>query len=187
MTKKHAVFLLTLSFAGMNLLFISVASLWPQLWAEFSQVMHLSQQKETSREGTGTASVKRVIDGDTIEMENGDKVRYIGINTPESVDPRKKVECFGKEAAAFNRKLVEGRSVRLERDVSDHDRYGRLLRFVYLEDGTLVNEMLVREGYASVATYPPDVAKKDLFIAAEQEARIEQRGLWNEKTCGGKK
>jgi micrococcal nuclease len=134
-----------------------------------------------------TFFVKRAVDGDTIELDNGEKVRYIGINTPESVDPRRSVECFGKEASEFNKNLVEGKSVALERDISDRDRYGRLLRFVYLEDGTFVNEILVWEGYASVMTYPPDVSKQDIFREAEQEARSEKRGLWSETTCNGKK
>lgn len=134
-----------------------------------------------------TAQVKRVVDGDTILLENGEKVRYIGVNTPESVDPRQGVECFGKEASVFNRDLVEGKRVRLERDTSDRDKYGRLLRFVYLEDGTFVNELLVREGYAFVSTYPPDVSKQDTFRLAEKQARDEKRGLWSETTCNGKK
>lgn len=131
--------------------------------------------------------VQRVIDGDTIELENGQKVRYIGINTPETVDPRRKVECFGKEASAFNHNLVEGKFVRLVKDISETDKYGRLLRFVYLEDGTLVNEVLVREGYAYASVYPPDISKKDLFSEAESAARIEKQGLWSPDTCDGKK
>jgi endonuclease YncB( thermonuclease family) len=131
--------------------------------------------------------VKRVVDGDTLELENGEKVRYIGINTPESVDPRRKVECFGKEASEYNKALVEGKSVHLKRDISERDKYQRLLRFVYLEDGTFINEKLVRDGYASVSTYPPDVAKQDTFRTAEQEAKSEQRGLWSAATCNGKK
>lgn len=142
-------------------------------------------QKSSQYEGTFT--VKRVVDGDTVELDTGEKVRYIGINTPESVDPRREVECFGKEASEFNKKLVEGKTVRLERDISDWDKYGRLLRFVYLEDGTLVNEVLVRKGYAFVSTYPPDVSKQGNFQAAENLARAEKKGLWSETTCNAKK
>lgn len=131
--------------------------------------------------------VKRIIDGDTIELEDGQRVRYIGINTPESVDPRRAVQCFGKEAAAFNRELVEGKTVRLEKDVSETDRYGRSLRFVYLEDGTLVNERLVSEGYAYASPYAPDISKKDIFKKAENKAREEKKGLWSPDTCDGKK
>jgi micrococcal nuclease len=123
--------------------------------------------------------VDRVIDGDTIGLQNGDRVRYIGIDTPEVVDPRKPVQCFGVEAARRNKELVEGKSVRLEKDVSDRDKYGRLLRYVYLQDGTFVNLELIKEGYAAASIFPPDVKYADVFNAAEKEARGLKRGLWN--------
>ena len=130
-----------------------------------------------------TVLVTRVVDGDTVEIAGGEKVRYIGMTTPESVKPDWPVECFGKEASARNRELVEGKTVRLTKDVSERDRYGRLLRFVSLEDGTLVNEELVREGYARVSTFPPDVAKESVFRAAERDARAAKRGLWADGAC----
>lgn len=126
-------------------------------------------------------TVARVIDGDTIEIETGDRVRYIGMNAPETVDPRKPVECFGKEASAYNHKLVEGKKVRLVSDITDKDKYGRLLRYVYLEDGTFINLKLVENGYASVMTVPPNVAQVEEFVKAEREAREVGRGLW--KVC----
>lgn len=140
-------------------------------------------------QGTGpaaevTARVVRAIDGDTIEVElagRRSRVRYIGLNTPESVDPNRPVECFGKEASARNRTLVEGRVVRLERDISDTDDYGRLLRYVWAENGgreVLVNEVLVREGFARSRTYRPDVARQQQLDAAQRAARDEGRGLW---------
>ncbi len=135
----------------------------------------------------GFVRVSRVVDGDTMEIETGEKVRYIGVNTPESVKVGSPVECFGKEASAKNKELVEGKMVRLEKDVSDTDRYGRLLRFVYIEDGTFVNDTLVREGYARISTFPPDVAKAEQFKLAEREARDQKRGLWADDTCKGKK
>lgn len=104
-----------------------------------------------------TYQVARVIDGDTIKLSNGDRVRYIGINTPETKHPRKGVEYFGPEASAFNKKLVGGKKVRLEFDVQRRDRYGRLLAYVYLLDGTFVNLELVRQGFAQVSTFPPNV------------------------------
>lgn len=125
-----------------------------------------------------TYIVQRVVDGDTVVLETGEKVRYTGVNTPETVDPRRPVQCFGKEAKVFNTKLVLGQTVRLERDVRDKDKYNRLLRYVYLSDGTMVNETLVREGYAMVETVPPDVKYKNIFIQAQQEAREAKRGLW---------
>ena len=122
--------------------------------------------------------VKRVVDGDTIELENGQKVRYIGINTPETVDPRRPVQCFGIESSLANKKLVEGKAVTLEKDVSETDKYGRLLRYVYLGN-VFVNEYLVRNGFAQVSSYPPDVKYQNIFLKAQQEARRIRLGLWN--------
>jgi micrococcal nuclease len=131
--------------------------------------------------------VKRVIDGDTIEIEGGQKVRYIGIDTPETVDPRASVQCYGKEATAKNKKLVEGKKVRLEKDVSETDKYGRLLRYVFVPSvgsgrAVFVNEVLVKEGYAFSSSYPPDVKYQDRFKKAERQAREADRGLWGK--CG---
>ena len=130
--------------------------------------------------GSGTTSVvvTRVIDGDTIELSDGSRVRYIGIDTPESTTQH---ECFGQAASARNKQLVEGKTVQLEKDVSETDRYGRLLRYVYV-DGVMVNEQLVLEGYAQVSTFPPDVKYQNRFLAAQQQAREAGRGLWSQ--CG---
>ncbi len=125
-----------------------------------------------------TIFVVRVVDGDTIEIEDGERVRYIGVNTPESVDPRRKVQCFGKEASAYNKGLVEGKRVRLEPDVEDRDRYGRLLRYVWLGD-TMINEQLVADGYAQIMTFPPNVKYAERFREAQTEAREAKRGLWD--------
>ena len=122
--------------------------------------------------------VTRVIDGDTIELETGQHVRYIGVNAPESVHPTKPVQCFGHEASEWHRHLVEGKSVRLAKDISEVDRYGRLLRYVYLLDGTFVNLELAKQGYGYVDTFPPDVKYSQLFVAAAREAREAGRGLW---------
>jgi endonuclease YncB( thermonuclease family) len=123
------------------------------------------------------AMVSRVVDGDTVELSSGEKVRYIGVDTPESVDPRRSVQCFGKEASELNRKLVEGKEVRLVADVEDRDRYGRLLRYVYVGD-VFVNDSLILEGYAHVLTIPPNVGFVQQFKASEAQARAEKRGLW---------
>lgn len=148
-----------------------------------------SQNNQSTSVDTQTdfVRVKRVVDGDTIELETGEKVRYVGVNTPESVKVNSPVECFGKIASDKNKEMVEGKLVRLEKDVSDKDRYGRLLRFIYLEDGTFVNDILVREGYARVSTFPPDVKMATQFKTAEREARDAKRGLWADDTCAGKK
>lgn len=127
------------------------------------------------------AKVSKVIDGDTIELESGQRVRYIGIDTPETVDPRKPVQCFGKEASNKNKELVDGKSVLLEKDVSKTDKYGRLLRYVYIDD-TFINDYLVREGFAHASTFPPDVKYQDKFLTSQHLAQSESKGLWS--SCG---
>ncbi len=121
--------------------------------------------------------VARVIDGDTIVLENGERIRYIGIDTPETKHPSKPVEYYGKEATEANRKLVEDKTVRLEFDAQERDKYGRLLAYVYV-DTIFVNAELVRQGYAKVSTYPPNVKYQDVFLELEHEAREKRRGLW---------
>jgi len=120
------------------------------------------------------ASVIEVIDGDTIIIEGGYKVRYIGIDTPEI---HTKVEAFGVEAREANRKLVEGKEVRLERDISEKDKYGRLLRYVYVGP-TFVNAELVSQGLARARAYPPDTRYQHYLEQLEIEAREAGRGMW---------
>jgi micrococcal nuclease len=132
----------------------------------------------------GTGEVVRVVDGDTIHVLLPDgtkeKVRYIGIDTPESVKPTTPVECFAKAASARNAELVGGERVRLRTDVEERDRYGRLLAYVYrARDGLFVNAALVREGYATQLTFPPNVAHADEFRRLAREAREAGRGLWS--------
>jgi micrococcal nuclease len=122
-------------------------------------------------------TVTRVIDGDTIEINTGEHVRYIGIDTPETKDPRKPVQCFGNEAMIKNTDLVLNKKVKLEKDVSDKDKYGRLLRYVYIGD-TMINFELVKTGYAKAYTYPPDIKYSNLFVDAQKTARDESLGLW---------
>jgi len=129
---------------------------------------------------TVEATVTRVVDGDTIEVNLGGtiyKVRYIGIDTPETVHPSEPVECFGQEASDRNSELVEGKTVRLEKDVSETDKYGRLLRYVWVGD-IFVNDYLVRHGYAYAYTYPPDVKHQEQLRQAQREAIENNRGLW---------
>src|SRR3989338_4054749 len=124
--------------------------------------------------------VVRVVDGDTINVEiNGktESVRYIGIDTPETVDPRKPVQCFGVEASKRNKELVEGKMVRLEKDITDRDKYNRLLRYVWVDDA-FVNLILVTQGFAKSYSYPPDVEYQDLFVMAQKKAREDKLGLW---------
>ena len=137
--------------------------------------------------GLTEARVTRVVDGDTIHVDIAGQdfpVRYIGMNTPETVDPVKPVECYGPEASARNKQLVTGQTVELEKDISETDLYGRLLRFVWLPDtsypgqGEMVDAILVQEGFARLDTFPPDVRYKDLFIQLQQQAQAARAGLW---------
>lgn len=126
--------------------------------------------------------VTKVVDGDTIELQSGIKVRLIGIDTPETKDPRRPVGCFGKEASKEVKGLLTGREVILQKDVSDTDKYKRLLRYVFLplEDGQIlfVQDYLVREGFGKVLTFPPDVKYNGQLREAEAYAKINKKGLW---------
>jgi micrococcal nuclease len=133
--------------------------------------------------GGGVAHVVRVVDGDTILVSldgRQERVRYIGVDTPETVKPNTPVECYGKKASAFDHRLVDGRDVRLRFDVERRDRYGRLLAYVYrVGDGLFVNAELVRRGYATTLTIPPNVAHAARFRALAAAARAAGRGLWS--------
>lgn len=129
-----------------------------------------------------TALVTKVIDGDTIQIESGQTIRFIGVDTPETVDPRRPVGCFGKEASNEMKGLLSGKTVILQKDVSDTDKYNRLLRYIFLplEDGQslFVNDYLLREGFAQTLTYPPDVKYTSQFLEAERSAKENKKGLW---------
>lgn len=132
-------------------------------------------------------TVTKVIDGDTIQVKIGskkEKVRLIGIDTPEIVDPRKTVQCFGKEASQKAKNLMLGKKVRLESDTtnSNRDKYNRLLRYVYLQDGTSVNEVMIKEGYAfTYVQFPFQYMPK--FKQYQSEAKSSNKGLWDANTC----
>ena len=149
-------------------------------------LLTFSSQKsvEITKQATSSASltsefarVTRVIDGDTVEIEGGRHVRYIGVDTPEFARETKPQECFAKEASELNASLVSGGTVRLVSDVSDTDEFGRFLRYVYAGD-VFVNEALVRQGAARATPIRPDVTFSSLFYAAQQEAQTNNRGLW---------
>jgi micrococcal nuclease len=144
----------------------------------------------TARSSTapGTATVVRSVDGDTIEVRiggRGERVRLLGIDTPETKDLRRPVQCFGKEASEHTAQLLpRGTVVRIERDVEARDRYGRLLAYVFrVTDGLFVNLDLAGNGYAALYTYPPNVAHVDELRAAVEQARTANLGLWGR--CGG--
>jgi len=124
--------------------------------------------------------VRKVIDGDTIDVSGGERVRLIGIDTPETNDPNRPAGCFGKEATGFTASLLApGTPVRLVGDAEQRDRYGRLLAYVYRrDDGLFVNAELLRRGYAQLLTIPPNVAHTDEFVSIARDARAGSQGLW---------
>lgn len=135
--------------------------------------------------------VSRVVDGDTLALSGGEKVRLTGIDTPEVHHSDKlvrdamkvgrdirEIQELGRRASDFTKKLCGGKKIRLEYDVVKRDRYGRLLAYVYLEDGTFVNAKIIEEGYAQVLTIPPNVRYAERFLRLQREAREKRRGLW---------
>jgi len=140
--------------------------------------------KQAEQNQPGLYEITEFADGDTISVDmNGrtERVRFIGVDTPETHDPRKAVQCFGKAAARFTKQLIGQQRVRLESDSlnTNRDRYNRLLRYVYLPDGTLVNLEIIKQGYGFAYTYFP-FAKSDEFKMAETVARQQERGLWKD-------
>lgn len=172
---------------------IAVLLLFEQIQITFNKLQsfeeiaqHTAALAEVDYRKMEKATITEVVDGDTVKLESGETVRYIGIDTPETKHPNKPIQCFGKEASNKNKELVEGKEVLLEKDITNTDRYGRLLRYVYLpnpeasNEAIFVNELLVEQGYANVYTYPPDVKYDTLLKNAETTARKEQKGLWKE-------
>lgn len=148
-----------------------------------------SNIKEATSSPNIVARVTHVIDGDTIKiltLNGEDIVRLIGIDSPETVDPRKPVQCFGKEASYKMNQLVFGKSISLEADTTqgDRDKYGRLLRFIFLDDGTDVNKEMIEMGFAFEYTYGLPYKYRDAYIVAEKYAHTNELGLWNSQYCG---
>lgn len=155
----------------------------------------ITESVTSSQATKANATVVKVVDGDTIEAKiDGDeksyKIRFLGINTPETVDPRKPVECFGKEASNKMKELLAEKRIRLEADpqADERDKYDRLLRNVYLEDGTDINALMVREGFAyAYLSFPLDAKRKAELKKLEQDAKMAGRGLWGSGACNGGK
>jgi micrococcal nuclease len=131
-------------------------------------------------------NVAKIVDGDTFwandGSEKGIKIRLIGVDAPESRNTgNKKIGYYGQQSKEYLTKLLENKMVRLEYDVDRYDQYGRILAYVYLEDGTFVNAELVKQGYAMVMTVPPNVKYVDKFVKLQRRARNKRLGLWNEE------
>lgn len=181
--------------SSLFIFFLGLGFLWFGLKpASFPQPtpQHLVETTPDSTSLTATSSaaalegqqarVTKVVDGDTFEVEGGLRIRMLGVDTPETKDPRRPVGCFGKEASAKAKELLDGKIVILQKDVSEEDKYKRLLRYVFLplDNGELlfVNDYLIREGFAKALTIPPDVKYTEQFLQAQREARAARRGLW---------
>lgn len=159
-----------------------------------SSSTHAVIPKTVTSSTATNATVVRVIDGDTLvaRMDGASSditIRFLGINTPETVDPRRPVQCFGKEASNYAKHLLNGQRVRLVADpqADDHDKYERELRTVLLADGTDVNAELVRDGYAyAYLNFPLNKQRKAYLKSLQTQAEMGQRGLWDPQTCNGK-
>ena len=144
-----------------------------------------SLSEETSSGDFVKATIQRVVDGDTFELTTGEKVRIIGVNTPESTT---KTEPYGKEASNYTKEILTGKTIYLQKDVSESDRYGRLLRYAWLEEPKeitkatiakyMFNAHLLIEGYGQPFTLQPDSKYADIFIEFAREARENEKGLW---------
>lgn len=164
-----------------------IAELQRQLAAEKKKNAGLEKEAEGTVESPKeeTNKISHVVDGDTLKLASGEVVRLIGIDAPETVDPEKPVQCFGPEASAEMKKLAAGKSVKLEKDVSEKDQYGRLLRYVWVGD-TFLNDFLVRQGFAKADNFPPDEKYESQLKAAQQEAKDNKRGMWAPGACDAK-
>ena len=170
----------TVGFLGLVLLFGGISNAVSQHAEPTSGGVPSSASHGAGQTGhDATVEVSRVVDGDTIDIspsvEGRSRVRLIGMDTPEV---HFGTQPFGPEASAFAKRKLDGERVGLELDVQKIDPYGRLLAYVYLPDGRMFNEILVEEGYAQVATFPPNVKYQDRFLEAQREARAQNRGLW---------
>lgn len=169
-------------------LFLLIVFFYSQFFSTQPAQVPRPTDDRTLGESSNHSTVTKVTDGDTIEVVTGNqsqKIRIIGINTPETVDPRREVECYGHEASARAKELLLGNKVRLESDNSqqNRDRYGRLLRYIYLPDGSDFGLVMIREGYAYEYTYDTAYAKQGLYKNAQKEAESQMKGLWGKDTC----
>lgn len=130
-------------------------------------------------------TIKKVIDGDTVTIDDGSekgiRVRLIGINAPEPRNYKhRREEPYGKEASKFLKEMLQDKKVYLEYDIEQQDQYGRDLAYLFLEDGTFVNDSMLKAGYAEVMTFPPNVKYVDRFVKSQQEAKAAKRGIWSD-------
>ena len=185
--RRFSLFLLFVFLVAFGFYFNYIVHYTPPKLTETASVISVLPKSATSTDAD-LVPVTRVIDGDTIVVKVADveeKVRFIGMDTPETVDPRKPVQCFGKEASDETKKLLTGQEVLLKSDPTqdNKDKYGRLLRYVYLSDGTFIDELLIKEGFAREYTYKIPYQFQKKFKADQASAKLSELGLWNPVNC----
>jgi micrococcal nuclease len=185
LTKKQTTYLLVIILAVIQLIFGKNIPLPTNLQTPKLSVSTNANPSPTIFIGEKqTVFVTRVIDGDTIEIEGKIKVRYIGVNTPEiyhdTTGKKTGEQCFASESYLENKKLVEGKTITIVKDISDKDKYGRLLRYVYVED-QFINEYLIKNGFAKIMTIKPDTKYSQQFKVDQAEAKLNNLGIW--KAC----
>lgn len=177
--KKKKIIWFTASFL---ILIVSFLLEEKQIKEELELIFKPQQQNtSTYMQSEEWHTVIKVADGDTFTIESGEKIRLIGVDTPESVHPDKSKNTeFGKVVSGFAKEQLLDRKVRLEFDVTKTDKYNRVLAYVYLEDGTFYNELLLQKGYARVMTVQPNVAKQEVFLREESKAKDAGIGIWED-------
>jgi endonuclease YncB( thermonuclease family) len=173
-----SVSLITSSFALTGLDAIASTVAQTNTTSNYSAKSDATKLSESQLSKLKKYTVSRVVDGDTFVISSGKRIRLIGVDTPETVNPNVPEEYYGREASNYTKKMLTGKTVYLARDVSNTDRYGRLLRYVYLSNGTFYNYSLVKKGYADVTIYSPDDRYKRLFYSALDHAQENKLGMW---------
>jgi micrococcal nuclease len=184
--KKNKKKALTLSAVVLPLLLSFIFSKLPEIdqingIQDIPKILNLLLEEEENPGEFVDAKVVRVVDGDTVVVRyegREERIRLIGVDTPETVHPNKPVEAYGEEAKEYTKKKLEEKDIQIEFDVQERDRYGRLLGYIWV-DGLLFNDELLRMGYARVATFPPNVKYVEMFKETEKNAKEKQVGIWN--------
>lgn len=171
---------------GISLLALVVLGSRPDLQNNLTKVLNLDPKivEKNSTKGVEKVKVSRVIDGDTVELTDGRTVRYLNMDTPETKKPGTPVQCFGLEASSFNKKLVDGQEIEIKPDKENEDRYGRILRFIFLKGSNSqkieesLNAKMVNEGYARSMIIKPNTTYQNIFKDLEKEAKNKKLGIW---------
>ncbi len=185
--RRDQIFSLIILLTLIGIIAVTFVSIDTSSWIFGSRILETSLPIGAPGDESGPSiryGAVKVVDGDTIIVSGlYDSIRLIGIDAPETNDRRVRVKCLADIATLRLKELVYGKEVLLIRDIEDKDKYGRYLRYVYLPDETFINLLMIKEGYAKILTIPPNMRFAPLFLAAQQEARRLDRGLWNSAVC----